>query len=103
MSDEPSGIDRRTGIGVDDLPDLMRSVFDHCVQDAVGSVDPNEDFDTFLDALWANIEVAFNLTRQEWPDDLSRPWPVRLAEHRGAAEEVLEGRADSLESRNTRT
>lgn len=79
------------GITLDDLPGLMRTLFDQCVGDAQLVVRPAEDFDGFVEALWEQVDTAFGLTRQEWPQDAPQPWPALVDEQRGVAEAVLEG------------
>jgi hypothetical protein len=80
-----------TGIGADDLPALMRQMFDQCVADARVLVDPAADFDAFVEALWEQVDAAFGITRQEWPEGAPQPWPALVDEQRGVAEAVLEG------------
>lgn len=83
-----------TGVGVrvDDLPDLMRELFEQCVADARAAVDPAGDFDAFVEELWRQISAAFGLVRRDWLRDAPQPWPVLLEDQRGVAEAVLEGR-----------
>ncbi|CAN5811857.1 hypothetical protein BH23ACT8_BH23ACT8_05570 [soil metagenome] len=80
------------GIGIDDLPDLMREMFLQCVADARAAVDPAADFDVFVEELWQQTSAAFGLVRREWLADEPHPWPALLEEQRGVAEAVLEGR-----------
>ena len=95
MSDEP--IRDQPGIGVEDLPAVMRELFDQCVPDARAAVDPSEDFDAFVDELWRQVAAAFGLLRRDWPEGAPQPWPALLDEQRGVAEAVLEGRLGSGE------
>ena len=81
-----------SGIGVDDLPDVMRDLFLQAVADARVAADPDEDFDAFVEELWAQTSAAFGLTRREWLRQAPQPWPVLVDEQRGLAEAVLEGR-----------
>ena len=83
-----------TGIGVDDLPGLMRALFDQCVGDARATVDPAADFDGFVDELWKQTASAFGLVRRDWPADADKPWLAALDEQRGLAEAVLEGQVE---------
>ena len=80
------------GIGVDDLPDVMRDLFEQCVADARAAVDPADDFDAFVDELWRQTSAAFGLVRRDWLHNAPQPWPALLEEQRGVAEAVLEGR-----------
>lgn len=50
MSDEH--IPRVSRHRLEDLPALMRELFDQCVADVRRTADPGEDFDEFVDALW---------------------------------------------------
>lgn len=93
MASERSDIDGSGGIGVEDLPGILRELFDDCVRDARAEADPATDFTTFVDALWSHLDSAFSLTRQDWPADAPKPWPVEVNERRGLAESVLEGQA----------
>lgn len=88
------------GIGVDDLPDLMREMFLQCVEDARAAVTPAADFDAFIEELWQQTSAAFGLVRRDWLVGAPQPWPALLEEQRGTAEAVLEGRlnADDLPS-----
>lgn len=81
-----------TGVGIDDLPDLMRELFLQAVADARATVDPRVDFEAFIEELWQQTAAAFGLTRREWLRDAPQPWTVLVDEQRGAAEAVLEGR-----------
>lgn len=90
--DEPVDSSEFPGIGVDDLPGVMRELFEQCVADARATVDPGQDFDAFVDALWAQVSAAFGLVRRDWPAGAPQPWPAMLDEQRGVAEAVLEGR-----------
>lgn len=89
MSDEP--VPESPGIGVDDLPALMRELFDQCVADARLTADPREAFGAFVDALWEQVAAAFELTRREWPAGAPAPWPALADAQRGRAEALLEG------------
>jgi hypothetical protein len=80
------------GIGVEDLPAIMRELFDQCVTDARSVVDPGDDFDGFLEVLWEQLAGTFGLVRQDWPADAPRPWPVLVEDQRGYAQAILEGR-----------
>ena len=80
------------GITLEDLPGIMRELFDQCVADARAVVDPREDFDTFVDTVWEQVAAAFSLVRQDWPDGAPAPWPAQVDEQRGLAEALLEGR-----------
>lgn len=80
------------GITVDDLPAIMRELFDQCVADARAVVDPREDFDAFVDALWDQVAAAFSLVRRDWPAGAPTPWPAQMDQQRGVAEALLEGR-----------
>ncbi len=80
------------GIGVDDLPGLMREMFLQCVADARAAVDPDTDFDAFVEELWRQTSAAFGLVRRDWLAGAPQPWPALLEEQRGEAEAVLEGR-----------
>lgn len=84
--------DTGSGIGVDDLPDLMREMFVQCVADARTAVDPAADFDAFVEELWQQTSAAFGLVRRDWLRDARQPWPALLEDQRGVAEAVLEGR-----------
>jgi hypothetical protein len=90
MSDEH--IRESPGIGVEDLPAVMRELFDQCVADARATADPAEDFDAFIEELWRQLAAAFGLVRRDWPEGAPQPWPALLDEQRGIAEAVLEGR-----------
>jgi hypothetical protein len=81
-----------TGIGIDDLPHLMREMFLQCVADARAAVDPAADFDAFVEELWQQMSAAFGLVRRDWLANAPQPWPALLEEQRGVAEAVLEGR-----------
>lgn len=80
------------GIGLDDLPEVMRELFLQCVADARAVADPAADLDRFVEELWRQTSAAFSLVPQDWPQGLPRPWPALVTEQRGAAEAVLEGR-----------
>ena len=80
------------GIGVEDLPGLMRELYDTAVADARAVADPEQDPDGFIDELWEQLDAAFGLTRREWPQGAPQPWPALVDEQRGVAEAVLEGR-----------
>jgi hypothetical protein len=80
------------GVGVDDLPELMREMFLQCVADACAAVDPAANFDGFIEDLWQQTSAAFGLVRRDWLADAPQPWPALLDEQRGVAEAVLEGR-----------
>lgn len=80
------------GITLDDLPEIMRELFDQCVADARAVVEPREDFDAFVDALWNQVAAAFSLVRRNWPAGAPTPWPAQVEEERGVAEALLEGR-----------
>ena len=80
------------GFTVEDLPGIMRELFDQCVADARAVVDPHGDFGAFVDALWEQVDAAFGLTRRDWPAGAPMPWPALVDAQRGAAEAVLEGR-----------
>lgn len=82
------------GIGVDDLPELMRELFEQCVADARAAIDPGADFDAFIEELWRQTSAAFGLVRRDWLQAAPHPWPVLLDEQRGVADAVLEGRLD---------
>ena len=84
--------DTGSGIGIDDLPILMREMFMQCVADAQATHDPQEDFDAFIDELWGQTSAAFGLVRREWLENAPQPWPALLEQQRGVAEAVLEGR-----------
>ena len=92
--DEDMGLDHdagHEGITLDDLPEIMRELFDHCVRDARAQVNPADDFPAFVDVLWGHVDSAFGLTRQDWPADAPKPWPVEVEERRAVAEGLLEG------------
>jgi len=93
-SDDPYEATEGTepGIGIDDLPDLMREMFLQCVADSRVMVDPASDFDGFIEELWHQASAAFGLVRRDWLADAPKPWPALLEEQRGVAEAVLEGR-----------
>ncbi len=80
------------GITLDDLPEIMRELFDQCVADARMVVDPRENFDAFVDTLWDQVAAAFSLVRRDWPAGAPTPWPAQVEEQRGVAEALLEGR-----------
>jgi hypothetical protein len=80
------------GIGVEDLPGILRELFDSCIRDARAEADPSQDFESFADVLWRQVDSAFSLTRQDWPEGTAQPWSGQVEEHRGLAEAVLEGR-----------
>ncbi len=82
------------GVGINDLPELMREMFLQCVGDARAAVDPATDFDAFVDELWQQTSAAFGLVRRAWLADAPQPWPALLEEQRGVAEAVLEGRLE---------
>ncbi len=84
--------DDHAGIGVDDLPALMRELFLQCVGDARAAADPSADFDAFVEELWQQTSAAFGLVRRDWLANGPQPWPALLDEQRGVAEAVLEGR-----------
>jgi hypothetical protein len=87
-----AGSDGLAGISIDDLPDVMRALFDQCVADARAVADPSEDVEAFVDALWEQVAAAFSLVRRDWPADAPKPWPAQLDDQRGLAEALLEGR-----------
>ncbi len=87
--------DTTQGIGIDDLPDLMREMFLQCVADARAVVDPTANFDAFVEELWQQTSAAFGLVRRDWLQGAPQPWPALLEEQRGMAEAVLEGRLGS--------
>lgn len=60
--------------------------------DARAVVDPREDFDAFVDALWDEVAAAFSLVRRDWPAGAPIPWPAQMDQQRGVAEALLEGR-----------
>lgn len=80
------------GIGVEDLPGILRELFDDCVRGARAEADPARDFQGFVDLLWRYVDSAFSLTRQDWSQDAPKPWSVQIEDGRGFAEAVLEGR-----------
>jgi hypothetical protein len=80
------------GITLDDLPEIMRELFDRCVADAQSVADPEQDFDAFVNALWDQVAAAFSLVRRDWPDAAPTPWPAQMEQQRGVAEALLEGR-----------
>ena len=92
------GADRAEGISADDLPGLMRELYDTAVADARAAADPQQDPDGFVDELWVQLDAAFGLTRREWPDGAAQPWPALVDGQRGVAEAVLEGRLRPGES-----
>lgn len=79
------------GIGLEDLPTIMRELFDQCVGDALELADPDHDFQAFIEALWRQVDSAFSLTRHEWPAGAPKPWSTEVDELRGVAEGVLDG------------
>ena len=83
------------GITVDDLPAIMRELFDQCVADARSVADPHEDFDAFVEQLWDEVAAAFSLVRRDWPAEAPTPWPAQVDQQRGSAEALLEGRMGS--------
>ena len=91
MADEQAGAEVG-GVGLDDLPDLMRDMFLQAVADARAAADPHSDFEAFIEELWQQTSAAFGLTRREWLRDAPHPWPALVDEQRGVAEAVLEGR-----------
>ena len=82
------------GVGVEDLPGIMRELFDQCVGDALAVANPVTEFPAFIDALWGHVDAAFSLTRHEWPADAPKPWSTQLEELRGTAQSMLEGRVE---------
>jgi hypothetical protein len=95
MSDEErtEGADEvGVGISVDDLPELMHELFLQCVADARATIDPETDFEVFIEELWTQTSAAFGLVRREWLAGAPQPWPALVDEQRGLAEAVLEGR-----------
>ncbi len=95
VPDEPSPeTEAAGGIGIDDLPELMHELFLQCVADARSTVDPADDFDAFIEQLWAQTSAAFGLVRRDWLQGAPQPWPALLDEQRGLAEAVLEGRLE---------
>ena len=84
--------DAGAGVGIDDLPELMREMFLQCVADARSAADPFADFDSFVDQLWRQTSAVFGLVRRDWLADGPQPWPALIEEQRGVAEAVLEGR-----------
>ena len=98
MNDDHAANDRAEGLGVDDLPGLMRELYGTAVVDARAAVDPWQDLDGFIDELWVQLDAAFGLTRREWPQGADKPWPALVDEQRGVAEAVLEGRLRPGES-----
>jgi hypothetical protein len=84
--------DLASGVGLDDLPEVMHELFLQCVSDARSVAEPGGDFDGFVEELWRQTSAAFSLVPRAWPDGLPKPWPALVEEQRGAAEAVLEGR-----------
>jgi hypothetical protein len=64
----PDAADEAAGIGADDLPGLMRWLYDRAIADAQTVADPAVDWDGFVEALWAELDAAFQLTRRNGPD-----------------------------------
>ena len=86
--------DQPDGITIDDLPTIMRALFDQCVADARAAVEPHTDFNGFVERLWQEVATAFSLVRRDWPSGVSKPWPADVDEQRGFAEALLEGRVN---------
>ena len=91
-SHERTSSEAATGIGVDDLTEVMQELFFQAVADARAVADPEEDLDAFLGELWVQVSAAFGLTRREWLEDSTTPWPALVDHLRGESEALLEGR-----------
>lgn len=64
------------GFGPEDMP-VRRRVFDLAITQALDTVDPSDDWDGFVEALWRELGELFGWDPQDWTEFTPVPAPPR--------------------------